>query len=129
MAKNRLTFGLIVKDYEEAIDFYTQKLGFVVVEDVLLGHDRWVTIALPGQRECAIALHQAQSDSDMALIGKQFGSSPFLRLETDDCIGDYRRMQALGVTFHGEPEVQPYGTGVMFEDLYGNKLFLNQEPV
>jgi hypothetical protein len=84
---------------------------------------------LAGHGDCVLALHQAQSESDVALIGKQSGSFPFLGINTDDCIGDYRRMQTLGVTFHGEPKVQPYGTGVMFEDLYGNTIFLNQEPV
>jgi glyoxalase/bleomycin resistance protein/dioxygenase superfamily protein len=62
----------------------------------------------------------------MSLIEKRY---PYFGLETNDCIGDYRRMKKLGVKFESEPEVRPYGTGVMLEDLYGNKIFMNQEPV
>jgi len=128
MLKKKLTFGLIVKDYDEAIDFYTKKLGFVVAEDVPFGEDRWVNMTLPGNHDCLLVLHIPRNDGDRALIGKQFGSFPFLGLDTDDCIGEYQRMKGLGVKFHGEPEVRPYGTGVLLEDLYGNKIFLNQEP-
>jgi Glyoxalase/Bleomycin resistance protein/Dioxygenase superfamily len=78
--------------------------------------------------ECVFAIHQAKSETDLALVGKQGGTFPFLGLTTDDCLGDYQRLKARGVTFHGEPEVRPYGTGVMLEDLYGNKIFLNEEP-
>lgn len=126
--KKNLTFGIIVKDYDEAIDFYMKKLGFVVAEDVPIGDDRWVTITLLGNQDCTIALHKAQNKDDLALIGKQGGSFPFLGLDTDDCIGEYQRMKGLGVIFHGEPDVRPYGTGVMLEDLYGNQIFMNQEP-
>jgi catechol 2,3-dioxygenase-like lactoylglutathione lyase family enzyme len=124
---SKLTFGLLVKDCDEAIAFYTEKLGFVVAEDVAMGDDRWVTIALPGSREYTIALHTAENEDDLALIGRQAGSFPFLGLTTDDCIREYERMKALGVVFHGEPEVQPYGTGVLLEDLYGNEIYMNQE--
>jgi catechol 2,3-dioxygenase-like lactoylglutathione lyase family enzyme len=126
--KKKLTFGIIVQDYDKAINFYTRKLGFVVAEDVPIGEDRWVTITLPGNQDCTIALHKALNHYDLALIGKQGGSFPFLGIDTEDCIGEYQRMKALGVKFHGEPDIQPYGTGVMLEDLYGNKIFMNQEP-
>jgi catechol 2,3-dioxygenase-like lactoylglutathione lyase family enzyme len=128
MKKRTMTWGLLVKDYEEALDFYTKKLGFVVVEDVPLGQDRWVTIRLPGNQDAVLALHAARSQDELALIGKQGGSFPLLGIATDDCLGEYQRLKALGVTFHGAPAGAPYGTGVMLEDLYGNKLFLNQEP-
>ena len=127
--KNILTFGMIVKDYDEAIEFYTRKLGFAVAEDVSMGEDRWVTITLPGNQDCTIALHKALNQDDLALIGKQGGSFPFIGLTTEDCLGEYQRMKALGVTFHGEPDVRPYGTGVMLEDLYGNHIYMNQEPI
>jgi catechol 2,3-dioxygenase-like lactoylglutathione lyase family enzyme len=127
MKKSKMTCGLLVKDYDEALDFYTKKLGFVVVEDVPIGEDRWVTITLPGNQDCVLALHEAHSEDDLALIGRQLGSFPLLGIDTDDCMGEYQRMKALGITFHGEPQVEPYGTGVMLEDLYGNKIFLNQE--
>jgi lactoylglutathione lyase len=127
MIKSNLIGGLLVMNFDEALDFYTKKLGFVVVEDVPMGDDRWVTISLPGNRDAVIALHEAHSEDDKALVGRQMGSYPFLGLQTDDCNGEYQRMKELGVKFHGEPDVRPYGTGVMFEDLYGNKIFLNQE--
>jgi hypothetical protein len=60
-------------------------------------------------------------------VGRQAGSFPLLALDTADCLGDYKTMKARGVTFHGEPETGPWGTGVLLEDLYGNKLFLSQE--
>ncbi|MGH9882814.1 MAG: VOC family protein [Pyrinomonadaceae bacterium] len=93
-----------------------------------MGDDRWVTITLPGNRDSVITLHEAKSEIDQALVGKQFGTFPYLGLETEDCIGEYQRMKALGVKFYGEPNVQSYGTGVMLEDLYGNKIYMNQEP-
>ena len=128
MIKSNLISGLLVMNFDEALDFYTKKLGFVVVEDVPMGDDRWVTITLPGNQDCVIALHEARSEDDKALVGKQMGSFPFLGLNTDDCLSEYQRMKSLGVKFHGEPDVRPYGTGVMLEDLYGNKIFMNQEP-
>jgi lactoylglutathione lyase len=126
--KNKLMFGVLVKNYDEAIDFYTKKLGFVVLEDNPMGEDRWVTVALPGNEGCALALHLARTKEDQALLGKQGGSHPYFAIETDDCLADYQRMKKLGVKFHGEPEVRPYGTGVIIEDPYGNKIFMNQEP-
>ena len=125
--KKKLTFGLLVKNYDEAIEFYTKKLGFVVAEDVPMGDDRWVTLTVPGNEGCLLALHVARNIDDHALLGKQGGSFPFLGLDTGDCLGDYHRMNQLGVKFQGEPDVRPYGTGVMLEDLYGNKIFMNQE--
>jgi catechol 2,3-dioxygenase-like lactoylglutathione lyase family enzyme len=126
--KNKLMFGVLVKNYDEAIDFYTKKLGFVVLEDNPLGDDRWVTMTLPGNEGCVVALHVARTKDDQALLGKQAGRYPYFALETNDCLGDYQRMKELGVKFDGEPEVRPYGTGVLLEDLYGNKIFMNQEP-
>ncbi len=103
MKKRTMTCGLLVKAYDEALDFYTKKLGFVVVEDVPMGDDRWVTITLQGNQDCLLALHEAHGEDDLALIGKQCGSFPMLGIDTDDCVGEYQRMKALGVTFHGEP--------------------------
>lgn len=125
--KRKLTFGLLVKDYDEAINFYTEKLGFAVAEDIPMGDDRWVTLIVPDNQDCLMALHIARSRDDQALLGKQGGSYPYLGLDTSDCLGEYKRMKSLGVKFHGEPEVRPYGTGVMLDDLYGNKVFINEE--
>ena len=128
MLKKNLIAGLLVKNFEEALGFYTKKLGFVVVEDFPMGPDRWLTITAPGNQDCVLALHEARTEAEQALVGKQMGSYPFLGIATDDCVSDYERMKGLGVKFDGEPSVRPYGTGVMLEDLYGNKIFLNQEP-
>jgi catechol 2,3-dioxygenase-like lactoylglutathione lyase family enzyme len=120
--------NVLVRNQDAAIDFYTRKLGFVVAEDVPFGPKRWVTLRLPDDPVLSVALNAAESDWDLALVGKQAGSQPLFAMATDDCRGDYRRMKDAGVTFHGEPQVQSYGTGVLLEDLYGNKIYLNQEP-
>ena len=83
---------------------------------------------LPEDQVMAITLKLAQSEEQRALVGKQGGSQPFFGIVTDDCIAEYRRMKSAGVKFDGEPEVQPYGTGVTLQDLYGNKIYMNQEP-
>src|SRR6516164_4257039 len=108
MILNNLITSLLVKDYDEAISFYSGKLGFVVAEDVPMGPDRWLTIA-PNSHETVFALHVAKSDSDLALVGKQGGSFPFLGITTNDCLRDYQRLKALGVKFQSEPEVRRYG--------------------
>jgi catechol 2,3-dioxygenase-like lactoylglutathione lyase family enzyme len=118
--------SLLVRDYDVTIDFYTQKLGFKVEEDKVFGDRRWVTLSLPGDR-CTLALELAKGADDLSIVGKQASSFPLLALDTADCIGDYKNLKARGVKFHGEPETGPWGTGVLFEDLYGNKLFLSQE--
>jgi catechol 2,3-dioxygenase-like lactoylglutathione lyase family enzyme len=119
--------NLLVKNQDSAIEFY-RKLGFLVVEDVPFGPKRWVTLRLPDDPVLTIALNLAETDSDLALVGKQAGSQPLFGIEIDDCLREYRAMKDAGVKFHGEPQVQPYGTGVTLEDLYGNKIYFNQEP-
>ena len=121
--------SVYVKDQDSAIEFYTQKLGFVLVEDVPFGRMRWVTLRFPDDDVVSLALNLAESEQDRALVGKQGGSQPFFGIVTDDCMREYRRMKSAGVTFHGEPKVEPYGTGVTLEDLYGNKIYMNQEPL
>jgi catechol 2,3-dioxygenase-like lactoylglutathione lyase family enzyme len=128
MLQKNIIAGVLVKNFDEALDFYTKKLGFVVAEDFPMGTDRWLTITAPDNQDCVLALHEARNEAEQALVGKQMGSYPFLGIATDDCVGDYERMKERGVKFDGEPSVRPYGTGVMLEDLYGNKIFLNQEP-
>jgi catechol 2,3-dioxygenase-like lactoylglutathione lyase family enzyme len=90
---------LLVNDYDAAIEFYTQKLGFEVAEDAAVGDDRWVTLSLPGQRDVALALHPATTGDDQALVGKQAGSSPLLGFDTVDCLGDYHRLMVLRKLF------------------------------
>ena len=125
---NKLSLiSLIVKDYDSAVEFYTKKLGFEVAEDEAFGDRRWITLKLTKSPESAVNLELAQTEDDETLVGRQAGSFPLFGLSTDDCLGDYRRMKELGVTFHGEPTVGPWGTGVLLEDLYGNKIFMSQE--
>jgi len=120
--------SMLVLDQDAAIDFYTRKLGFQILEDKPFGDTRWVTISLPKDSDLTLALELAKTPDDRAIVGKQAGSHAFLALDTSDCMGDYARMKALGVKFLGEPQSGPWGTGVQCEDLYGNKIFLSQEP-
>jgi catechol 2,3-dioxygenase-like lactoylglutathione lyase family enzyme len=119
--------SVYVKDQDAAIEFY-KKLGFIVAEDVPFGTQRWVTLRLPDDEVVSLTLNMAETPEDQALVGKQGGSQPFFGIVTDDCLREYRQMKEAGVKFHGKPQVQPYGTGVTLEDLYGNKIYLNQEP-
>jgi len=118
--------SLLVREYDAAKRFYTESLGFDVVEDMAHGDRRWITLSLPGNH-CALALELATTSDDVALVGRQAGSFPLLALDSADCIGDFTRLKSRGVKFFGEPETGPWGTGVLLEDLYGNKLFLSQE--
>jgi hypothetical protein len=85
-------------------------------------------LSLPDSREPGLALELARTETDLAVVDNQAGSFPLLELGTDDCLGEYRRMQERGVVFHGEPQTEPWGTAVLLEDLYGNQIYLNQEP-
>ena len=121
-------FSLIVKDYDETIQFYTHKLGFKVLEDVAFGEgSRWVTLTMPDNHELEIGLDLATTPEDLATVGKQTGSFPLFGFNTDDCVREYQEMKRLGVKFHGEPESGPWGVGVLLEDLYGNKIFMSQD--
>ena len=119
--------SILVLDQTEAIEFYTKKLGFELLEDKSFGEGRWVTVGLPNHSDLTLALELAASAEDQSLVGRQAGSHALLALDTSDCLADYRRMKPLGVKFLGEPQSGPWGTGVQLEDLYGNKLFLSQE--
>ena len=119
---------VLVLDQDAAIEFYTRKLGFELREDKPFGESRWVTISLPKNSDLTLALELAKTADDKAIVGNQGGSHALLGLDTSDCIGDYARMKPLGVKFLGEPQSGPWGTGVLCEDLYGNKIFMSQEP-
>jgi len=120
--------SVLVHDQDAAIEFYTRKLGFALLEDKAFGGSRWVTVSLPQAGELTLALEEAKTEEDRAMVGRQAGSHAFLGLDTSDCLGDYERMKAAGVTFLGEPQSGPWGTGVQCEDLYGNRIFISQEP-
>lgn len=128
MAGRRIALvTVVVPDYDEATAFYTEKLGFVLVEDTDLGAGkRWVVVA-PGSGSAALLLARAADDPQRARIGDQTGGRVGFFLETDDFDRDHAAMQAAGVTFLEEPRREPYGTVAVFADLYGN-LFDLIEP-
>ena len=119
--------ALVVRDYDEAIEYYTNALGFDVVEDTALGGDkRWVLVAPRGSAETRLLLAQASTPEQRARVGDQTGGRVFLFLHTDDFWRDYNEMIARGVKFCEAPRDEPYGTVVVFEDLYGNRWDLLQ---
>ncbi len=114
--------ALVVKDYDEAIRFYTEKLDFVVLEDSKINeHKRWVFLSPPGAKECCLLLAKASNEKQLASVGNQTGGRVFLFLFTDDFHRDYNNMIQKGVNFIGPPKEEPYGMVAVFIDLYGNK--------
>ncbi len=112
---------LLVKNYDEAIDFYTQKLGFTVLEDNKLAETkRWVVVAPNNAKEAGLLLAKADGDVQARSVGNQSGGRVFLFLRTDDFWRDYTEMCKKGLTFIESPKIEPYGTVVVFQDLYGN---------
>jgi lactoylglutathione lyase len=118
---------LLVSSQDEALEFYTKKLGFEVAEDRTMGDYRWLLVRLPDNKEFCINLDAAKTSEQKALVGRQAAGLPLFSIETDDCMSEYTALKERGVQFEGEPEVQPYGTGVLMEDLYGNKIYINQD--
>lgn len=113
--------ALVVKDYDEAIDFYTQKLNFQLLEDTKLSDTkRWVMLAPPGAKECCLLLAKAANAQQLASVGNQTGGRVFLFLFTDDLQRDYRNMTEKGIHFVRQPKKEEYGQVAVFEDLYGN---------
>lgn len=114
--------SLVVRDYEEALDFFVGKLGFVIVEDrdVPEQAKRWVVVSPPGASESRLLLARASTPEQLSRIGSQTGGRVFLFLATDDFQRDYERYQAAGIEFVRPPKVEPYGTVAVFKDLYGN---------
>lgn len=121
MKQSILHVSLVVRDYDEALDFYVNKLGFTLVEDTYVPEQdkRWVVVAPPGSTGCTLLLAQASKPEQEAFIGNQAGGRVFLFLATDDFWRDYRRMVALGIRFVREPKEELYGTVAVFADLYG----------
>lgn len=120
--------ALVVRDYDEALDFYVGKLGFHVVEDTYQPEQnkRWVVVSPPGSSGTSLLLARASAPEQEAFIGNQAGGRVFLFLQTDDFWHDYNRMVSAGVTFVRPPSEAPYGTVAVFEDLYGNRWDLLQ---
>ena len=114
--------ALVVKDYDEAIDFYTNKLHFTLVEDIYQPEQdkRWVVIAPPNSQGTTLLLARASKPEQHAFIGNQSGGRVFLFLSTDNFSRDYDDMIAKGIKFVREPKQADYGEVAVFEDLYGN---------
>ncbi len=123
MNQSLIHVALVVRDYDEAIAFFVEKLNFTLVEDTYQPEQdkRWVVVAPPGSRGTSILLARASTPVQEPFIGNQAGGRVFLFLSTDDFWRDYRRMVSLGIHFIREPKVEPYGTVAVFEDLYGNR--------
>ncbi len=113
--------AIVVKGYDEAIDFYVHKLGFELLEDTpLSATKRWVLVRPQGPGACALLLAKAANDVQVSRIGNQTGGRVFLFLHTDNFDRDYQHLLAQRIRIVREPTVEPYGKVAVFEDLYGN---------
>ncbi|SMD32871.1 Catechol 2,3-dioxygenase [Reichenbachiella faecimaris] len=135
MKQSIVHIALVVRDYDEAIAFYTEKLNFELIEDTYQPEQdkRWVLVAPPGSIGTTILLAKASKPVQEEFIGNQTGGRVFLFLNTDDFWRDYKDMVAQGIEFIREPEEADYGTVAVFKDLYGNlwdllELKSNQHP-
>lgn len=114
--------ALVVRDYDEAIAYYRDVLGFRLVEDTNMGAGkRWVVVEPPGAAECRLLLARAKNAMELAAIGHQAGGRVFLFLHTDHFQRDYQAMLERGVQFVELPREESHGTVVVFTDLYGNR--------
>jgi catechol 2,3-dioxygenase-like lactoylglutathione lyase family enzyme len=122
MRQSIVHIALLVRDYDEAIAFYIDKLAFELLEDTFQPEQnkRWVVVAPPGSQGTTLLLARASTPEQERFIGNQTGGRVFLFLNTDDFWRDYRAMRAKGIAFVREPKEQEYGTVAVFEDLYGN---------
>jgi catechol 2,3-dioxygenase-like lactoylglutathione lyase family enzyme len=122
MKQSIVHVALVVRDYDEAIDFYINKLKFELVEDSYQAEQdkRWVVVSPPGSQGITLLLAKASKPEQLDFIGNQSGGRVFLFLSTDDFWRDYNRMVADGITFVREPKEEDYGTVAVFADLYGN---------
>lgn len=122
MQQSIIHVALVVRDYDEAIEFFRDKLRFTVVEDSYqpAQDKRWVVVAPPGGEGTSLLLARATNEEQVAAIGRQTGGRVFLFLSTDDFWRDYTHLRAVGVEFVREPKVEPYGTVAVFRDVCGN---------
>lgn len=126
MKQQLVQITLVVRDYDEAIKFYTEVLNFALKEDTKLSETkRWVVITPPGSA-CSLLLGKAANDEQASRIGNQTGGRVFLFLHTDDFQRDYENLKSKGVKIVRGPAVENYGTVLVFEDLYGNLIDLIQ---
>ena len=122
MKQSIVHVALVVKDYDEAIAFYTKKLHFTLVEDTYQPEQdkRWVVVAPPGSTGTTLLLARASKPEQVPFVGDQTGGRVFLFLNTDDFWRDYNEMVSLGIKFVRPPKTEAYGLVAVFEDLYGN---------
>jgi len=122
MIQSIVHIALVVNDYDEAIEFYTKKLHFTLIEDTYQQEQdkRWVVVSPPSSSGSTILLARASKPEQLSFIGNQAGGRVFLFLGTDDFWRDYNEMIAKGIEFVREPKEQSYGTVAVFKDLYGN---------
>lgn len=121
MKQNIVHIALVVDDYDKAIEFYTQKLHFVLIEDTILSETkRWVLVAPKGSTGCCLLLAKAANEEQSSRVGNQTGGRVFLFLNTDNFKRDYQNLQHHGIKIVREPVVEKWGTVAVFEDLYGN---------
>jgi catechol 2,3-dioxygenase-like lactoylglutathione lyase family enzyme len=114
--------ALLVRDYDEAISYFIERLGFAVAEDTDLGRGkRWVLISPPGSVETRLLLAKAVSANQLSRVGDQTGGRVFLFLHTDDFWRDYETYRSRGIRFREKPREEPYGIVAVFDDLYGNR--------
>jgi catechol 2,3-dioxygenase-like lactoylglutathione lyase family enzyme len=123
MRQSILHVALVVRDYDEAIRFFVDKLHFMLVEDTYqpAQDKRWVVVAPPGSNGASILLARAANPAQESVVGAQAAGRVFLFLETDDFWRDYRAMRDRGILFVREPKQESYGTVAVFEDLCGNR--------
>jgi len=127
MSQRIALIALVVRDYDEAVEFYVDRLGFELVEDTVMGAGkRWVVVRPPGQPQTAVLLVKAVGDRQSAAVGAQTGGRVFLFLHTDDFARDYAVYTTRGVAFEEEPRHEAYGIVAVFRDLYGNRWDLVQ---
>ena len=119
---------ILVKDQDQALKFYTEKLGFEMHTDVDFNGMRWLTVCPAGQKDMEFCLMKAATQEDLAQVGKQGGSFGIGCLSTNDCQKTYEELKAKGIEFVGEPKKESWGIGVILKDLYGNTFYLNQAP-
>lgn len=121
MKQHISSISLLVRDYDEAIKFYTKKLHFLLTEDTKLeDNKRWVTISPRGNNSCCLILAKATGEKQLNAVGNQSGGRVFLFLYTDNFLRDYNEMCKQGVNFVRPPSEEVYGKVAVFEDLYGN---------
>ena len=118
---------LYVKDEEEALAFYRDKVGMKVHTDVTFSGMRWLTLNVPDQPDLELVLFKATKPESQALVGKQSPEGPLLVFATDDIKGDFEQLRDRGITFTQEPVEKAWGKEAMFHDLYGNVIMLYQD--